>query len=843
MKKRQFILIVVGILALTALLFGYTHRANAESGFFTSNCQGCHTVSTCNGCHAHGTHPTSAKSSLNIVARTDKSSYQPGEIISVTVSGGYRTGWVRVILYNGDPTAGGVEITRSTGPNGQGGGQSFPITLTGKAPSTPGTYSFSASWYGNKFDKSGAFFGSKWRPDANNPNHGEEIVATNSFTVVSATPAPTPAITVTDSVSPATDLSVPFGTVTTGSSATQTVTIKNTGTAALNIGAAGSANALAAPFTIKTDACSNQSLAASASCTITLAFAPSTAGAFSDSFAITSNDPAKGTVTVNVNGDGAAAPVPAITVTDSVSPTTDLLVPFGSITTGTSATQTVTVKNTGTANLLIAAVASANPLAAPFSVKSDTCSNQTVAPAATCSIALTFAPGAAGSFSDSFSIPSNDAAKSTVTVNVSGSGTTVPVPAISVTDSVTPNNDLLVPFGSVAIASSATQTVSVKNMGNADLALGAVASANPLATPFTIKTDTCSNQIIAPAGTCTITLAFGPTAAGTFTDSFNIPSNDTATGTVTMNLSGSGSTTAVADIQITDGIAPADDLRIPFGDVRAGRTMDSVVTVSNTADGQLSLGTIGFVNPPAAPFSILADGCSGKNLATGEKCTMTVRFAAPEKCTRTSDSDDRIASTANSCAFSDSFNIPSNDPDEKDVTIQLSGGSVPGAGNVPPSKPRHRFPADGQKDLETALTMRWEAASDPDGDQITYEVQLATDTSFSSNMIVAGGTIASGRSAGTLYASSGLGILFFGFAFTRRGRNGLFIFLAVLVLAGTGFVACSSSGGGSAVATPTADVTRQVSGLQQGTTYFWKVIASDGKGGVAESDVTAFTTK
>src|SRR5664279_3161507 len=43
--------------------------AQAQSSYFTSQgCSGCHSapvVATCNGCHAHGTHPSSAKSSIN----------------------------------------------------------------------------------------------------------------------------------------------------------------------------------------------------------------------------------------------------------------------------------------------------------------------------------------------------------------------------------------------------------------------------------------------------------------------------------------------------------------------------------------------------------------------------------------------------------------------------------------------------------------------------------------------------------------------------------------------------------------------------------------------------------
>lgn len=175
-------------------------NAGAESGFFsTQGCVGCHaspTPSTCNGCHAHGTHPSSAKSSINVAAATNKSTYAPGETISVTITGGYRTGWIRAILYNQS----GVEVNRSTGTatGGMGGGAGYPITLTGPAPAVAGTYTFTASWYGNKFDMAErggtTTFGPNWTPDPNNPNHGEEKVSTNSFTV-SAANNPVPVLT------------------------------------------------------------------------------------------------------------------------------------------------------------------------------------------------------------------------------------------------------------------------------------------------------------------------------------------------------------------------------------------------------------------------------------------------------------------------------------------------------------------------------------------------------------------------------------------------------------------------------------------------------------------------
>ena len=191
-KKTGVLLFL--FLAFAAFAF-WAPGANAKSEYFSPSCAtaSCHASpipSTCNGCHAHGVHASSSKTGINLAAATNKSTYAPGETVSVTITGGYRTGWVRAILYNQS----GVEVNRSTGTatGGMGGGAAFPITLTGAAPAAAGTYTFTASWYGNKYDlaESGGTtsFGPNWTPDPNNPNHGQEKVSTNSFTVSAASP-------------------------------------------------------------------------------------------------------------------------------------------------------------------------------------------------------------------------------------------------------------------------------------------------------------------------------------------------------------------------------------------------------------------------------------------------------------------------------------------------------------------------------------------------------------------------------------------------------------------------------------------------------------------------------
>jgi len=179
------VLLIVCAVAFVTWMAG-TPTADARSSFYTdAGCQACHgSTSTCNGCHSHGTHADRNKNNINITGVTDKTAYFAGETMSVTVSGGYKTGRVRAILYNQSMQ----EVARSTGE--------FPITLTASAPATAGpSYRYSVSWYGNRYDAAGAIYQTDcsstqttncWKASTN-PNHGEEIVETTAFAVTVST--------------------------------------------------------------------------------------------------------------------------------------------------------------------------------------------------------------------------------------------------------------------------------------------------------------------------------------------------------------------------------------------------------------------------------------------------------------------------------------------------------------------------------------------------------------------------------------------------------------------------------------------------------------------------------
>ena len=223
----------------------------------------------------------------------------------------------------------------------------------------------------------------------------------------------------TDSDAAPNDNALTFGSVLVGqTSAPITVTVTNSGNAVLNVGPIATANPLPAPYTISNDNCSNQAIAAAATCTFQVTFAPTAGGSAPEAFDIPSNDADENPVIETVSGTGGA---PEITVTDSVAPAGDLLVPFGNVSITASSNKTVTVTNDGTAPLIMGNVL---PPAAPYTitVANDTCSGQTLAPAASCTIIVTFTPDAVQDYPDDFDILSNDADEAIVTVDLTGRG-------------------------------------------------------------------------------------------------------------------------------------------------------------------------------------------------------------------------------------------------------------------------------------------------------------------------------------------------------------------------------------------------------------------------------------
>ena len=187
--------------------------------------------------------------------------------------------------------------------------------------------------------------------------------------------------------SPAVSLSassVTFPSQTLGTtSAAQTVTLTNTGTAVLNLTALTFGGAAGAEFARGGTCQVGTNVAAGGSCSLQVTFTPAASGARNATLTI-SHNAASGTSTLTLVGTGALAPAAA-----RVTPTT---LGFAQTINTTSLAQAVTVSNTGGQPLTLSAIGIAGPNAAEFATgASSTCAVGAVLNAnASCNLQLTF---------------------------------------------------------------------------------------------------------------------------------------------------------------------------------------------------------------------------------------------------------------------------------------------------------------------------------------------------------------------------------------------------------------------------------------------------------------------
>ena len=101
-------------------------------------------------------------------------------------------------------------------------------------------------------------------------------------------------------------------------------------------------------------------------------------------------------------------------------------------------------------------------------------------------------------------------------------------------------NKTQIALGDVVVDRSSEETISIQNVGAADLSIGQIAGANVLSPPFSISADSCSGKQLAPSQTCTLQVRFSPATQGGGSDTFDIPSNDPVKNPVTVTVSGYG---------------------------------------------------------------------------------------------------------------------------------------------------------------------------------------------------------------------------------------------------------------------------------------------------------------
>jgi Abnormal spindle-like microcephaly-assoc'd, ASPM-SPD-2-Hydin/Protein of unknown function (DUF1573) len=445
--------------------------------------------------------------------------------------------------------------------------------------------------------------------------------------------------------------SVNFGQVTVGKQATKSVSVSNTGSVGINITQLTLSNS---HFSL-TGMATPMALAIGQAGNFTVAVDPTAAGSL--------------TGTLTAQGDGGSAPVVVNLSATGVTSQPQLSlsqssISFGNVAVGSKGTSALVLNNTGTTSLTISLLTLTG---ADFAVSGIT-TPMTLSAGQSSQISVMFSPASAGSVTGSLSITNSDSTNPTVTVALSGTGSSTATGQLSA-------NPATLSFGTMATGTSTSKPLILTNTGTAAVnisavsAIGAGLTVSGVATPATLN----------PSESATVNATFAPSAAGTITGSISIVSN-AGNSPLTIPVTGTGAQPGLS-------ISPAS---FNFGSVVDGQTKSQTITVTNTGTGALTIadlavtGNVYSASGLATPTTVVAGGTAtfsvlfAPTTAGNQTGTVSIASNAPNSPNVLSLSGTGTAAsvTLSSSPSSVSFSaINAGSSSSKTVTITNSGNT------------------------------------------------------------------------------------------------------------------------------------------------------------------------
>jgi hypothetical protein len=385
-----------------------------------------------------------------------------------------------------------------------------------------------------------------------------------------------------------------------GATATQTSTVTNSGTEDVTI----SAIAVPEHFTQVTGQpsdCTAELLQANETCTLRIAFDPTSVGVKSGSFIVHSN---AADVSVAVDGTG--------TQTQLTPGSTALSFGSKDIDDGATGAQSSTITNTGTEPVTLSGVNQAGSGDFTRATGTGQCANGTTLNATqTCTVSATFDPSSVGGKSGSITLSSSQVPD--IVISLSGTG-------IQTELSRSPAS---LAFGSKGVDDGATgaKTAVITNSGTEDVTLtsSAVAVTGDFAQASGAAGD-CGNGTLLHAGnTCNLRIRFNPTTTGARSGTATVHSN---AADVSVSLGGTGIATDLSPSPTT----------LAFGkrDVDDGATAVQTTTITNVGPDPVEIDRFSITGANAGDYERLVnvpgDCFENQTLAPGDTCTVHVQF-------------------------------------------------------------------------------------------------------------------------------------------------------------------------------------------------------------------------
>jgi uncharacterized protein (TIGR03382 family) len=394
-----------------------------------------------------------------------------------------------------------------------------------------------------------------------------------------------------------------FGALVTGSSSpVQTITVNNAGQAALAFSGISLSGANAAIFQLGGSCGAAAQVPAGGSCTITVTATPTTAGAFSASLNLASNA-SNGNLAVSLSGSASAAAAALAANPSAVS--------FGSQTVGAGATtQNVNVSNRGNVPVTFTSIAVSG--APSVTIGSGGCAG-TLAVAASCNVALSFAPTAEGSVNATLLLRSN---APDLSVSVSGSGTSAAVARPVLSDSAP------VSFADTQVGQqAAAHRTTLANNGSAALKIASLVLGGSHPGDFALAGSCATGASVSPGASCTIDSSFKPTAAGARSADLVLVTDGGAQ--FSLRLTGNGLSVPATTPSL--GVTPQ---AFDFGSATVGETGPlKRFTLTNTGSTALTITGASYTGPFAAATDTNACAAFPLTLAPGASCDLPVRFS------------------------------------------------------------------------------------------------------------------------------------------------------------------------------------------------------------------------
>jgi len=286
-------------------------------------------------------------------------------------------------------------------------------------------------------------------------------------------------------------------------------------------------------------------------------------GTASGSVTVTSNA-SNPNLTVALNGVGIMPQISAVPAN----------VAFGNVPVGVSNTQTLTLKDSGNANLIISQT---SVTGTGFSI-SGPALPATVTPGNSIALTVRFSPGVAGNAAGTVGVASNAAQLS------------VPVTGTGISQSLTLSaNPTALAFGNVSPGSSSKKSVTLTNTGNSSISLSKLTSAGSyfsvsgLALPVTLAAGQSSG----------FTVTFAPTTTGTFSGSVAVTST-AANSPLSLPLSGTGAAAHYVTLNWNPSVSSVLGYNVYRGTQKGGpytKITSSVVSGSTYNDPSVQSGS------------------------------------------------------------------------------------------------------------------------------------------------------------------------------------------------------------------------------------------------------------